>query len=53
LTRAGGACRASLDSNEFQPWLAGPARGPAKGHEFGLRLSSETKRALIAFLKTL
>jgi hypothetical protein len=26
---------------------------PVKGHEFGLQLSPEDKRALIAFLKTL
>jgi hypothetical protein len=26
---------------------------PVKGHEFGLTLSAEDKRALIAFLKTL
>lgn len=27
--------------------------GPIVGHEYGLRLSVEEKRALIAFLKTL
>jgi hypothetical protein len=26
---------------------------PVRGHEFGLKLSSEDKAALIAFLKTL
>jgi hypothetical protein len=26
---------------------------PVKGHEFGLKLAPEDKRALIAFLKTL
>jgi hypothetical protein len=29
------------------------APGPIKGHEFGLKLSKEDRRALIAFLKTL
>ena len=29
------------------------APGPIKGHEFGLKLSADDKRALIAFLKTL
>jgi hypothetical protein len=27
--------------------------GPIKGHEFGLKLSKEDRRALVAFLKTL
>jgi hypothetical protein len=27
--------------------------GPVKGHEFGLRLSADDRKALIAFLKTL
>jgi hypothetical protein len=27
--------------------------GPIKGHEFGLKLSSDDKQTLIAFLKTL
>ena len=30
---------------------AGP--GPVKGHEFGLKLSADDRRDLIAFLKTL
>jgi hypothetical protein len=29
------------------------APGPIKGHEFGLKLPKEDRRALIAFLKTL
>jgi hypothetical protein len=29
------------------------APGPIKGHEFGLKLSANDKRTLIAFLKTL
>lgn len=31
----------------------GVTRRPVKGHEFGLGLSGEDRRALIAFLKTL
>jgi hypothetical protein len=31
----------------------GRKKSPVKSHEFGLRLSAEDKRALIAFLKTL
>jgi hypothetical protein len=27
--------------------------GPVEGHEFGLKLSPEDRKALIAFLKTL
>ena len=39
--------------SEYVPESYWMQPGPTKGHEFGLRLPAESRKALIAFLKTL